>query len=188
MVRIDERKDLYPWSVLVEVEGNPYTAFEKIRDIYKNASGGLDFDGTFLDEQVQKSFEAELRTTKIVSIFAGIAILISMLGLLAMSTYFIQQRSQEVAIRKVFGSDNRGVLLRLISSFLIYVGVAFIIATPVIWYFMNQWLSDYSYRISLNPLIFVTAGVFCLFISFVTVFFQSHRAANANPVDSIANK
>ena len=141
-----------------------------------------------MEEQVQKSFESEVRTTKIVSIFAGIAILISMLGLLAMSTYFIQQRSQEVAIRKVFGSDNRGVLFRLISSFLVYVGFAFIIATPIIWYFMNQWLSDYSYRISLNPLIFIAAGVFCLLISFVTVFFQSYKAANTNPVNSIANK
>ena len=111
-----------------------------------------------------------------------------MLGLLAMSTYFIQQRSQEVAIRKVFGSDNRGVLFRLISSFLVYVGFAFIIATPIIWYFMNQWLSDYSYRISLNPLIFIAAGVFCLLISFVTVFFQSYKAANTNPVNSITNK
>lgn len=105
-----------------------------------------------------------------------------------MSTYFIQQRSQEVAIRKVFGSDNQGILYRLISSFLIYVGVAFIIATPVIWYFMNQWLSGYSYRISLNPLIFIASGIFCLLISFVTVFFQSYKAANTNPVDSIASK
>lgn len=188
MLRIDNRSDLYPWSILVEVEGNPYTAYQKIREIYSKASGGLDFEAKFLEEQVQKSFESEVRTTKIVSIFAGIAILISMLGLLAMSTYFIQQRSQEVAIRKVFGSDNRGVLFRLISSFLVYVGFAFIIATPIIWYFMNQWLSDYSYRISLNPLIFIAAGVFCLLISFVTVFFQSYKAANANPVNSIANK
>lgn len=188
MLRIDNRSDMYPWSILVEVEGNPYTAYTKIRDIYREVSGGLDFDATYLNEQVQKSFESEVRTTKIVSIFAGIAILISMLGLLAMSTYFIQQRAQEVAIRKVFGSDNRGILFRLISSFLIYVGVAFIIATPVIWYSMNQWLSDYSYRISLNPLIFIVAGLFCLAISFVTVFFQSYKAANTNPVDSVSGR
>ena len=188
MLRIDKRSDFFPWSILLEVEGNPYTAYQKIREIHKDISGGLDFDGSFLDEQVQKSFEAEVRTTKIVSIFAGIAILISMLGLLAMSTYFIRQRSQEVAIRKVFGSDNQGILYRLVSSFLIYVGIAFIIATPVIWHFMNQWLSGYSYRISLNPLIFIASGIFCLLISFVTVFFQSYKAANTNPVDSIANK
>lgn len=188
MIRMVNRNELGPWSILVEVEGDPYTAHTKLEEIFKKASGGFDFNATYLDKQVQDSFDAEVRTTKIVSLFAAIAILISMLGLLAMSTYFIQQRSQEVAVRKVFGSENQQVLYRLVGSFLTYVGLAFVIATPVIWYFMKQWLSDYSYRISLNPLIFITAGVFCLFISFITVFFQSYRAANANPVESIANK
>ena len=105
-----------------------------------------------------------------------------------MSTYFIQQRSQEVAVRKVFGSDNKAILMRLVGTFLNYVAIAFVIATPIIWYIMKQWLSDYSYRISLNPLIFIASGAFCLLISFVTVFVQSYYAANANPVDSIAGK
>lgn len=188
MIRVVDRSQLRPWSILVEVEGDLYTAHKQLEEIHKKVSGGFDFNATYLDEQVQKSFETEVRTTKIVSIFAAIAILISMLGLLAMSTYFIQQRAQEVAIRKVFGSDNRGILFQLVGSFLIYVGIAFIIATPVIWYFMNGWLSDYSYRITLSPLIFVAAGAFCLAISFTTVFFQSYKAANANPIESVANK
>lgn len=188
MLRIDKRSEMFPWSILIEVEGNPYTAYNKIQEIYKKASGGLDFNATYLNEQVQKSFESEVRMTKIVSLFASIAVIISMLGLLAMSTYFIHQRSQEVAIRKVFGSDNQAILIRLISSFLVYVGVAFIIATPIIWYFMNQWLSDYSYRISLNPLIFIVSGIFCLVIALVTVFFQSYKAANANPIESVSGR
>ncbi len=188
MLRIDKRSEMFPWSILIEVEGNPYTAYNKIQEIYKEASGGLDFNATYLNEQVQKSFESEVRMTKIVSLFASIAVIISMLGLLAMSTYFIHQRSQEVAIRKVFGSDNQAILIRLIGSFLVYVGVAFIIATPVIWYFMNQWLSDYSYRISLNPLIFIVSGIFCLVIALVTVFFQSYKAANANPIESVSGR
>ena len=188
MLRIDKRSEMFPWSILIEVEGNPYTAYNKIQEIYKEASGGLDFNATYLNEQVQKSFESEVRMTKIVSLFASIAVIISMLGLLAMSTYFIHQRSQEVAIRKVFGSDNQAILIRLIGSFLVYVGVAFIVATPVIWYFMNQWLSDYSYRISLNPLIFIVSGIFCLVIALVTVFFQSYKAANANPIESVSGR
>lgn len=188
MLRIDKRSEMFPWSILIEVEGNPYTAYNKIQEIYKEASGGLDFNATYLNEQVQKSFESEVRMTKIVSLFASIAVIISMLGLLAMSTYFIHQRSQEVAIRKVFGSDNQAILIRLIGSFLVYVGVAFIIATPIIWYFMNQWLSDYSYRISLNPLIFIVSGIFCLVIALVTVFFQSYKAANANPIESVSGR
>lgn len=188
MLRIDKRSEMFPWSILIEVEGNPYTAYNKIQEIYKEASGGLDFNATYLNEQVQKSFESEVRMTKIVSLFASIAVIISMLGLLAMSTYFIHQRSQEVAIRKVFGSDNQAILIRLIGSFLVYVGVAFIIATPIIWYFMKQWLSDYSYRISLNPLIFIVSGIFCLVIALVTVFFQSYKAANANPIESVSGR
>lgn len=187
MMKIRPAKDIFG-SIIVEVEGNPYTAYEKIRDIYTEASGGLDFSASYLDEQVQASFASELRMTKIISLFAGIAILISMLGLLGMSTYFIQQRSQEVAVRKVFGSDNQGILYRLVSTFMMYAGIAFVIATPIVWYIMRQWLAGYSYRISLNPLIFISAGLLCLLLSFVTVFFQSFRAAHANPIDSIANK
>lgn len=177
----------WPWNVLIEVEGNPYTAYNEVRKIFEDVTK-VEFEGKYLDDQIQESFDSQIRLVKIVSIFAGIAILISLLGLLAMSTYFIQQRSQEVAVRKVFGSDNRAILMRLIGTFLNYVAIAFIIATPIIWYIMKQWLSDYSYRISLNPLIFIASGAFCLLISFVAVFVQSYYAANANPVDSIAGK
>jgi len=148
----------------------------------------MEFTGMFINEQVERSFAAQQRTLKIVSIFAMIAILISLLGLLAMSTYFIQQRSSEVAVRKVFGSTNSQILYRLIRTFLVYVLIAFVIATPIIWRFMQQWLSDYSYRIELSPLIFIAAGLFCLFVSFVTIFIQSYQAANLNPVESIKNK
>lgn len=188
MLRVDKTEDIkYPWSIIFEVDGNPYTAYEKVCDIYEKTSG-LNFEGKFIDQQIQESFEAQQRMAKIVAIFACIAVLISLLGLLAMSTYFIQQRSQEVAVRKVFGSNNKAILFRLISAFLVYVLVAFVIATPVIWYIMKLWLSDYTYHIELHPLIFITAGLFCLLVSFAAVFIQSFRAANANPVDSIANK
>ena len=145
----------------------------------------MGFEAKFIDQQIQESFEAQKRLAKIVVIFACIAVLISLLGLLAMSTYFIQQRAQEIAIRKVFGSDNQAILLRLVRTFLNYVGIAFIIATPIIWYLMEKWLSDYSYRIDLSPLIFVAAGLFCLLTSFAAVFVQSWRAANTNPVENV---
>ena len=153
---------------------------------YEEVSG-VPFEGQFIDQGIRTHFESQIRLAKIVVIFACIAILISLLGLLAMSTYFILQRSQEVAIRKVFGSDNRGILVRLVGTFLTYVGIAFVIATPLSWYFMKQWLADYSYRIALSPLIFIVAGLFCLLISFPAVFFQSWKAANANPVESEKN-
>lgn len=189
MLRFTDFKNLNngPWQLLIETEGNPYTAYKEVSKIFEDITK-VEFDGQYLDDAIQQSFDSQIRLVKIISIFAGIAILISLLGLLAMSTYFIQQRAQEVAVRKVFGSDNKAILIRLVGTFLNYVLIAFVIATPIIWYFMRQWLSEYSYRISLNPLIFIVSGAFCLLISFAAVFFQSYRAANANPVDSVANR
>ena len=176
----------WPWSYVVEVQGDPVEAYKSVRKVFEEVSG-VPFEGQFIDQGIRTHFESQIRLAKIVVIFACIAILISLLGLLAMSTYFILQRSQEVAIRKVFGSDNRGILVRLVGTFLTYVGIAFVIATPLSWYFMKQWLADYSYRIALSPLIFIVAGLFCLLISFLAVFFQSWKAANANPVESVKN-
>ena len=186
VILTEKAKDLdeKPWNILVEVNGDPYVARQKVADTYKQVTG-MDFTGKFMDEQVEESFAVQERTLTIVVIFAGIAILISLLGLLAMSTYFIQQRSSEIAVRKVFGSTNAQVLIRLVKAFLTYVAVAFIIAIPLIWHFMNGWLTDYSYRIELSPWIYAVAGLFCLIISFVTVFVQSYQAAISNPVENI---
>ncbi len=172
------------WQILAEVTGDHRHAYQQVKEVYERVTR-LEFNGTFADETVQATFESQIRLSRLVSVFAFIAILISLLGLLAMSTYFIQQRSREVAVRKVFGSSSLQVLNRLVFTFLNYVFIAFVIATPVIWYLMRQWLSSYSYRITLSPLIFLAAGLFCLTISFVTVFWQSLEAANTNPAVSI---
>lgn len=182
----DPKSSWNPWSYVIEVQGDPVKAYESVRKVFEEVSS-LPFEGQFIDQGIQEHFESQIRLAKIVVIFACIAILISLLGLLAMSTYFILQRSQEVAIRKVFGSDNRAILVRLVGTFLMYVGIAFVIATPLSWYFIDKWLADYSYRIALSPLIFIAAGLFCLLISFLAVFFQSWQAANANPVESVKN-
>lgn len=186
-LRIVPSEKVEPWQLMVEVEGDPFVAREGVKNIYENLAR-MEYTGMFIDQQIEESFAAQRRTSEIVSIFAGIAVLISLLGLLAMSTYFLQQRMLEVAVRKVFGSTNREILRKLVGTFLSYVGIAFVVAVPVIWYFMKKWLSDYAYRIDLNPLIFIFAGLFCLFISFITVFLQSWRTANLNPVTNFRNK
>lgn len=176
-----------PWIILVETQGDPFAAKEAIGKVYEKVTG-LEFEAYFMDERLQNSFDSPIRLAKIVIVFSIIAILISLLGLLAMSTYFIQQRLQEVSVRKVFGSSDREILVKLVFTFLNYVLIAFVIAIPIILYFMRNWLSDYSYRISLSPLIFIAAGLFCLVISFISVFFQSYRAATSNPVDSFRGR
>lgn len=182
------KPDEEAWIFLVDIQGDAYDTVNQIKKVYSDLTGGLELMGNFYDQELQDSFQSQIRLAKIVGVFTFVAILISLLGLLAMSTYFIQQRSLEVAVRKVFGSDNRQILTKLVKTFLMYVVFAFILAVPVAYYFMSDWLADYSYRISLNPLIFIAAGLFCLLISFLTVFYQSWKAANMNPIESFRNK
>lgn len=184
MLRFRNDSEWWPWNYIIEVQGNPAEAYDAVRKVFEEVSG-LPFEGQFIDDGIQKHFETQVRMSVIVAIFAAIAVLISLLGMVAMATYFNRQREQEMAVRKIFGSDNFGILNRLVGTFLSYVGIAFVIAVPLIWYFMNGWLSDYSYRISLSPLIFIAAGLFCLLIALLAVFFQSWRAANVNPVEHL---
>ena len=174
--------------IITELQGDMFGAAKQIEEAYSEMTGGLQIMGGFLDDALQESFDSQIRLAKIVGAFTIVAILISLLGLLAMSTYFIQQRSLEVAIRKVFGSDNEQIMVRLVRTFLTYVGIAFILAVPVAYYFMRDWLSDYEYRISLSPWIFLAAGLFCLLISFLTVAGQSWKAANKNPIESMRGR
>lgn len=178
------RGDDRPWHLTLETEGDQQAVYEQVEACYREIIG-TPFKGDFMDTLLKNTMTPQIRTGKIVMLFTFIALVISFMGLFAMSTYFIRQRSREVAVRKVFGSDNSQILKKLVFVFMGYVGIAFVIATPFIWYIMRDWLSGYSYRISLNPLIFVAAGTFCLFISFITVFIQCYQAANENPVERI---
>jgi putative ABC transport system permease protein len=184
IVRVLKDADFSPWNVLIETQGDPFTARDQVKEIFERIAQ-VEFSGQYTDEQIEESYAEQQRMAGLVVVFAVIAIVISFLGLLAMSTYFIQQRSREVAVRKVFGSSNAEVLVKLVSTFIMYVGIAFVIATPVIWYIMTRWIAAYSYRIPLSPWIFIAAGLFCLLTAFVTVFFQSYQAANENPVNNV---
>ena len=120
-----------PWMILIETQGDPFAAKEAIGKVYEKVTG-LEFEAFFMDESLQNSFDSQIRLAKIVIVFSIIAILISVLGLLAMSTYFIQQRLQEVSVRKVFGSSNRQILVKLVFTFLNYVLIAFVAVSLVV--------------------------------------------------------
>jgi len=177
----------YTWNLLIETQGDSKVAFQQVKQVYERVLK-LDFTGKFMDDLLKESLASQQRTSKIVILFTAIALLISSLGILAMSTYFIRQRTKEIAVRKVHGADNIRMLSQLVLTFLGYVCIAFVIAVPLVWYIMNRWLSDYSYRISLSPWIFLAAGGFCLLVSFASVYWQSRQAAHANPVDSLKSE
>jgi putative ABC transport system permease protein len=184
IVQVLKDTGFYPWNVLIETQGDPFTAHGRVKEVFERVSQ-LEFTGKYIEQQIEESYAEQQRMARLVVIFAVIAIVISFLGLLAMSTYFIGQRAREVAVRKVFGSSNTEVLVRLVSTFMTYVGIAFVMATPLIWHIMARWITAYSYRIPLYPWIFIAAGLFCLLVAFATVFFQSYRAACENPVKNV---
>ena len=179
------RGNQYVWSFLVKVTGDPVKALNDVKTVYETVSEGEIFHGQFIDAQIQAMYESEKRTIKILSVFTMMAIVLSTLGLYAMAVYFIRQRAGEIATRKIFGSSNKQIINKLLKSFLILVAIAFVIAVPIIWYFINNWLSDYALHITLKAWMFLAGGGAAILIAYLTVLYESVKAANANPVESI---
>ena len=109
------------------------------------------------------------------------------MGLFAMAAYYIQQKRQEIAVRRVFGASRREMLARLVRSFMTLVGVAFVIAVPIAAWGLGRWLEEYSVRIALSLWIFLAAGLFAAVVALLSVGWQSRRAADADPVESLKN-
>ena len=138
-----------------------------------------------LEEGIADTFEEQQNTLDIISLFTLIAIVISVMGYMGLSLFFIRQRQKEIAIRKVMGSTSGEVLVLMLCTFSIPMLISFVIAVPISWYIMTDWLSNFSYRIALSPWIFAAAGFTCFIISLLTVIIQSWRAASENPINNI---
>ena len=120
--------------------------------------------------------------------FAVLAIFISCLGLLGLVTFTAEQRTKEFGIRKVLGASPVAVFKLLSKEFLVLVTIAILVASPVEWFFMQNWLLDYAYKIDMSWWMFVVAGIAALLIALITVSFQSVRAALANPITSLRSE
>ncbi|GAA4447054.1 ABC transporter permease [Nibrella saemangeumensis] len=143
------------------------------------------FEFTFLNEDFQKNYQAEARTSRIVSYFTIISILISCLGLFGLAAFAAQQRTKEIGVRKVLGATTANIVLLLSKDFLKLVFIAILIASPIAWYAMNRWLENFAYKIDIPWWVFVVSGALAVLIAFVTVSFQSIKAALMNPVKSL---
>ncbi|MEM9848134.1 MAG: FtsX-like permease family protein, partial [Bacteroidota bacterium] len=146
------------------------------------------FDGDFMDEDIANMYQDEQRQALTYKAFGIIAILISCLGLFGLLTHATHQRIKEIGIRKVLGASVPSIIALLSRDFLLLVVFAFVIATPIAWYFMNHWLQDFVYRIELQWWMFALAGVAAVGIALLTVSVQSVKAALANPIESLRNE
>ena len=143
------------------------------------------FDYFFVDDKFNKQYANDQLFGKVFGIFSGFAIFIACLGLLGLSLFATTQRTKEIGVRKVLGASVSNIVMLLSKDFIKLVLLAFIIASPVAWFIMNNWLSDFAYRINISLWIFIAAGLLAVFIALATISFQAIKAAIANPVKSL---
>jgi putative ABC transport system permease protein len=177
------------WMMFVKTTGRdaPH-AINAAQQAWKKYNPGFPFEYHFLDELYDNMYKTDQRSGTLFSIFAGIAILISCLGLFGLATYTAQVKVKEIGIRKVLGASVAHITAMLSKDFLILVVTSLIIASPMAWYFMNKWLQDYVYRTHIEWWMFALAGIAALLIAFVTISYQAIKAALANPVKSLRSE
>jgi putative ABC transport system permease protein len=167
------------------VPGNTSETLNYIRDVYKKHRDDREFSYRFFNDIRDEKYQSETRLRNITIAFALLAIVISVLGILGMAIYSIDRRTKEIGIRRVAGATNSEILFLLNGEFIIWVAAAFIIASPVAWYVMNNWLENFVYRTELSWWIFALAGVIASGIALITISWQSWKAATRNPVEAL---
>lgn len=167
---------------------NASEALSNIENIFKQIAPAAPFDYKFVDEEYDAKFRAEERIGKLATFFAVLAILISGLGLFGLAAFVAERRTKEIGIRKVLGASVSQLWQMLSQDFVILIVLSCLIAIPVTYFFMHNWLQQYEYRTEITWWIFAAAGLGAFIITLLTVSFQSIKAALANPVDSLRNE
>lgn len=187
LISVKDTDEIEDPNFMVKTDGSP-DARKKLCDLIKEVDGtteDLDWKLQSVDDNIKASLNEEKNTMRIVSIFTGVAVLISVLGFIGMSLFFIRQRRKEIGVRRIMGSTTNEVLSLLLTKFCAPLLVSFIFAVPLSWFIMDKWLESFSYRIGLSPWIFIASGAVSLLIAVVSIFFQTLHAAHSNPVDAI---
>lgn len=187
MITVKDTDEIEDPNFMVKTDGSP-DARKKLCDLIKEVDGStedIDWKVQSVDDNIKASLNEEKNTMRIVSIFTGIAVLISILGFIGMSLFFIRQRKKEIGVRRIMGSTTNEVLSLLLTKFCAPLLVSFIFAVPLSWFIMGKWLESFSYRIGLSPWIFIASGAVSLLIAVVSIFFQTLHAAHSNPADAI---
>ncbi len=156
-----------------------------VKKIFELTFPDFVYESKFLDDKIDNFYKQENQLAQLYKIFAAIAIFLSCLGLYGLVSFMAVQRIKEVGIRKVLGATAGNIVYLFSKEFILLISIAFLIATPLAWYFMNKWLQDYAYQVTIHWWIFAFAGILTLLIALLTVSFQAVKAAVANPVKSL---
>ncbi len=177
---------IYPeaaWQVAVKINaGDMSETINSVKKTWDDFSPNYPIEYKFLDDNFTQLYNAEDKLKSLLFTFTVIAVFVSCLGLFGLSAYAAKRRQKEVAIRKILGANTKGLVLLLSKDFTSLVVASLLIASPVAWYFTNKWLENFAYRINISWWIFVITAIISLSIAFVTLSFQSIKAAMSNPV------
>jgi putative ABC transport system permease protein len=178
--------DVYPDYAILDVQTTDYAGFlAKTEQIWKKLIPGTPFEYTFLDADIQQQYITEQTLRKIVNAFTLIAILISCLGLFGLAMFTAQQRAKEIGVRKVLGASEWSITTLLSKEFIKPVLIALVVASPLAYFGMKQWLNGFVYHTQLGVDSFVIAGISITMIALLTVSSQAIKAALMNPVKSL---
>jgi len=174
------------YSVTVDPGSNNMSEILKAtEDKWASFFPGNPFEYFFLDDHFQQQYKADQQFGKTFGLFAVLAIIVACLGLFGLVSFVTTQRTKEIGIRKVLGAGVPGILMLLSKDFIKPILISFAIATPVTWYFLNEWLGSYAFKIEISPMMFIIPAISILLISVVTVSVQTIKAASANPVKNL---
>jgi len=168
--------------------GNPKPILTAIEKVYAATAPQYPFAYSFLDEEFASQYKTEQKQGQVLTIFSVLAIFIACLGLFGLASYTTEQRRKEIGIRKILGASVSGIVTLLSTDFLKLVVLANVVAWPLAWWAMHHWLQNFSYRVDIGLIIFITAGVIALLIAILTIGFQAIKVAVANPVNALRDE
>lgn len=174
-------------SIKVDTQLLPQT-ISSIEEIYKQLFPGNPFQYSFVDEVFYQQYQNDQRFASLFNIFAGLAITIACLGLFGLATFTAEQRTKEIGIRKVLGASVMNIISLISKDFIVLVLIGFVVAVPIAWYVMSQWLQNFAYRIDVGLGVFLLAGFAAFSIALVTISWQSLKAALMNPINSLRSE
>ena len=175
-------------TIRLKKTSNIAGALAKVENVIKANNPGFPFDYKFVDDQFDQFFKTEMLIGKLASVFSILAIFISCLGLFGLAAYTAERRTKEIGIRKVLGASANGLAGLLSKEFLILVLISCLLAFPIAWWMMHNWLDSYEYRVSISWPIFLVAGLLAMLIALLTVSVQAIKAALANPIQSLRSE
>lgn len=181
-IRVQKDKEFPMFLVKTNGDKQAKAAFD---EIMKKLNESAEDRVQSIEESIAETFKDQQHTLKLITLFTLIAIVVSVLGFIGMSLFFIRQRQKEIGIRKIMGSTSNEVMMLMLRTFCVPLLVSFVMAIPLSWYVMNDWLSNFSYRISLSPWIFVATCAFSLLVAVLSVSIQIMKAVCTNPVESV---